>query len=161
MFATLLIGFILCSIPLQANTIGQISVQDDKTCAKGIGDKKPHNFNPQTFKANLMAYITQNAGLNADESKRFFPLFFEMREKGRAIEHQKERALRSAAQQNMSEKDCQRVLAQNAELNAKAVRIEKQYMERLCKIVGSQKLIKAINADHDFGRNFFKRITRR
>lgn len=60
----------------------------------------------------------------------------------------------------MSERDCQRALALITELNTKATRIEKQYMERLRKIIGAKKLIKAINADHDFGRNFFKRMTK-
>lgn len=83
-----------------------------------------------------------------------------MREKCRSIEHQKVRTLRNATQPNMSERDCQRALALIAELNMKATRIEKQYMERLRKIIGAKKLIKAINADHDFGRNFFKRMTK-
>lgn len=158
---TLLLGFII-NLPLQANDIRQIKVQDDKNCVTHHNDeRRPRTpFSPQDFRADLMAYITKGANLTPEESKSFFPLFFEMREKCRNIEHQKERTLRNASQQNMSERDCQRALTQTTELTAKATRIEKQYMERLRKIVGAKKLIKAINADHDFGRNFFKRMTK-
>lgn len=149
------------TLPLRANNSHQIKVNDNKTCVANYSERKPRPpFSPQDFKADLMAHITQRAGLTPEESKTFFPLFFEMREKCRNIEHQKERTLRNATQPNMSERDCQRALTLTAELNAKAARTEKQYMERLRKIVGAKKLIKAINADHDFGRNFFRRMTK-
>lgn len=158
---TLLLGFII-NLPLRANDIRQAKVQDDKNCVTNHNnERKPRApFSLQDFKVHLMAYISKSASLTPEESKNFFPLFFEMREKCRSIEQQKVRTLRNATQPNMSERDCQHALALIAELNTKATRIEKQYMERLRKIIGAKKLIKAINADHDFGRNFFKRMTK-
>lgn len=147
------------SLALPAKNIHQIKVHDEKDCVTNNEQKPRAPFGPQNFKADLMAHIAKSASLTSEESKMFFPLFFEMREKCRNIEHQKERTLRNATQPNMSERDCQRALTLTTELNAKAVRTEKQYMERLRKMVGAKKLIKAINADHDFGRNFFRRMT--
>lgn len=83
-----------------------------------------------------------------------------MREKQRNLEHQKGRALRRAAEHNMNEYDCQRVLAEVAELQKKSLRIEQQYCTRLRKIVGACKLVKAINAERAFGRKAFKKMTK-
>ena len=59
-----------------------------------------------------------------------------------------------------SEYDCQRVLAEVAELQKKSLRIEQQYCTRLRKIVGACKLVKAINAERAFGRKAFKKMTK-
>ena len=78
----------------------------------------------------------------------------------RNIERQKERALRTAAKNNMAERDCQRVLNEWQELDKKSSRIEAQYMARLQKMVGARKLLKPIDADRRFGRRMFKQLTK-
>ena len=121
---------------------------------------QPRKFNPEQFRRELTEHITKAAGFTPAEARTFFPLFFEMREKQRNLEHQKGRALRRAAEHNMNEYDCQRVLAEVAELQKKSLRIEQQYCTRLRKIVGACKLVKAINAERAFGRKAFKKMTK-
>lgn len=123
-------------------------------------NRPPRKFNPEQFRRDLTEYITKAAGFTPAEARTFFPLFFEMREKQRNLEHQKGRALRHAAEHNMNEYDCQRVLAEVAELQKKSLRIEQQYCTRLRKIVGARKLVKAISAERAFGRKAFKRMTK-
>lgn len=122
--------------------------------------KGPHDFNPEKFRNDMMVYVSRAVGFTAKESKLYFSLFFEMKDKQRSIERQKGRALQRAANPNVTERDCQRVLNEIEELNAKSQRIEKQFMDRMRKRFGAKKLVKAIHADREFGRNFFRRMTK-
>lgn len=125
------------------------------------GKVKPPKFSPEAFKRDLSNYISSFAEFSNEEAKKFFPVYFEMKDKLRNIEHQKGRALHRAAQQNMREKDCARILHECTELDKKAQRIEAQYMARLQKQVGAKKLLKAIVAERTFGRDTFKRMTKK
>ncbi len=118
------------------------------------------NFDPERFKRELSDFITREAGLTPAEARAFLPVYFEMKEKQRNIEHQKGRSLRNAAEKNMDQRDCKRVLNELAELEKKSLRIENQYMQRLEAIVGARKLVKAIDADRKFGRHAFKQMVR-
>lgn len=111
------------------------------------------------FKRDLQAFIIREAGLTEKEARDFFPVYFEMKEKQRNLEHQRGRAIRQAAEGNMNERDCQRVLNEVTASDKKSQRIEAQYMERLKKIVGARKLIKVIDADRRFGRKVWKKMT--
>lgn len=124
--------------------------------------RHPNNkrFSPEQFCKDLGAYIAREAGMSPSEAKAFMPVFLEMKDKQRAIERQKANAISKAATQNMSEKDCKRILNDINELSKKAQRIEVQYQQRLVRIVGTQKFIKAIHAERNFGRSFFRKITR-
>lgn len=122
------------------------------------GEKR---FNPKKFRKDLSDFITREAGLTAAESKAFMPVFFEMKEKQREAEHQKARTITNATVSNMSNKDCKRILSQISEYSKKSQRIETQYFQRLERIVGARKLVKAINADRMFGRRIFKQMTRK
>lgn len=126
--------------------------------------RKPHGdqrrkFDPEKFKSELIKFITSEANLTEDEARKFFPVFFEMKEKMRNLEHQKGRIVRMAAESNMNEKDSQRALSEKLALEKKLLRVEQQYVERLTKIVGARKLIKVFHADSRFGRKIFKQMT--
>lgn len=149
-----------------ATTIQQIDDAPSEQCPhapqlppqhKGKGEC---GFNKEKFVRDLSEFIAKEAGMKKAESREFLPIFFEMRESMRNIERQKERALRTAAKNNMAERDCQRVLNEWQELDKKSSRIEAQYMARLQKMVGARKLLKAIDADRRFGRRMFKQLTK-
>lgn len=117
-------------------------------------------FSPAQFCKDLGDFITREAGMTPAEAKEFMPVYFEMKEKQRAVEHQKARTIDNAANPNMTDKDCKRALSQISELDKKSHRIEVQYQQRLERIVGARKLVKAIKADRNFGRRLFKQMTR-
>ena len=119
-----------------------------------------NRFSPAQFSKELGDFITREAGMSSAEAKEFLPIYFEMKEKQRAIEHQKARTINTASNSNMTDKDCKRALSQISELDKKSHRIEAQYQQRLERIVGARKLVKAYKADRDFGRRLFKKMTR-
>lgn len=83
-----------------------------------------------------------------------------MKGKQRNIQQKIERTLERAAQSKARERDCQRVINEVCQLRKQLIRIEYNYYQRLSKIVGYQKLVKALSADQNFGRRQFHKMTR-
>lgn len=146
--------------PVEAHTCCDPNGCQPKNERRGTRGDRPR-FDGERFKQELTAYVTREAGLTAAEAKQFFPLFFEMKEALRNLEHQKGQALRQAATAHMTERDCQRVLQVVANLDQKRERMEANYVKRLTRIVGARKMVKVLHADRMFGRHVFKKMTRR
>ena len=46
---------------------------------------EPQKFSPEKFQAEMEQFIAKEAGLTADESAKFFPVYHEMQKKQRAL----------------------------------------------------------------------------
>ena len=123
------------------------------------GMKGPRHFQPEKFKQELQAYITREAKLTEAEARKFFPVFFEMKEKLRNLERQKGRSLHTVTSERATEADCQRVVEQQKNLTLKMARMENDYHSRLCSMVGVRKFVRVLEADRRFGRKMFKKMT--
>lgn len=143
----------------EVEPVGSMEVGKAKLHEKG--KRKAHRFNPEKFKHDLSIHIARKAEFTPEETKKFFPIFFEMKERQLALQRQKTRTLRNAAESDKNEKDCERVLDMYEKLEAKSMRIEKDYMKRLRSVVGARKLVKAMAADRVFGRRMFHQMTKK
>lgn len=123
-------------------------------------DKDPRRFSPEQFQRDIEFFISQQSGFTQAEAKDFFPIFFEMKGKQRNIQQKIERALERAAQSEGQERDYKRVITEVCQLRKQLSRVEDAYYQRLSKIVGYKKLVKALSADQNFGRRQFHKMTR-
>lgn len=165
-FATLFIyavTLLIMSGAAQAQANTAIYQQDGRHHKYAIAEKGkggPRKFNSEKLKNELRVHITREANLTPKEANVFFPIFFEKKDKQRALQRQKSSMLRHAAKDKMSETDCRRVLQEVENLDKKIQRIEHEYTERLRKRIGYKKLVKAMAADMSFGRKMFHRMTK-
>ncbi len=162
---------LLCLLGLSSRACPSRPCCTNKVCGQapapqspGEGDKRPRNnrcpdFSPEEFLRELSAFLQRKAGLSADEASRFLPVYFQMKEQLRAIDHQEHTITRRAAEGKTSDRDCRRVIDQTLSLESKALRIKRQYYTRLAAIVGEKKLLRVIEADNKFGRRLFRRMT--
>lgn len=120
------------------------------------GERPP--FDKEKFNREIQDYIISKAGLLPREAEAFFPIYFEMKEKTRNQQRKIENAYRRADRQNMGNTDCERVLNEAEKMEQKLNRIRSQYMKRLRKALSAQKLVKALNADQNFGRDQFRKM---
>lgn len=162
---------LLCLIGLTARACPPAPCCTNKACGQapalqspGEGDKRPRgdrrpDFSPEKFRRELSAFLQREAGLSADEASRFLPVYFQMKEQLRALDHQEHTITRRAAEGQTSDRDCRRVIDQTLSLENKALRIKRQYYARLAAIVGEKKLLRVIEADNKFGRRLFRRMT--
>lgn len=139
---------------LSACPIGSRCTLTQEEHKKGKAPRK--RFDPKDFRKKLQAYICSEVSMSPAQREAFFPVYFEMHEKIRSIERQKERLVRNAAKQKMNNRDCTRVLNEIDKLGQKSLNIETSYRRRLSKIVDSATLIRIMDADRKFGRRMFK-----
>lgn len=156
----ILFAFSLVAVPAAAKSVSPIAPPEVCDQPEGPEKGRPGHFNPEKFKKDLSEYVTRAAGLTCDEAKKFFPVYFEYKDKQRNLEHQKGRSLRAAADQNMNDRDCKRILKNIVELDEKLARIEEQYFARFEKIVGPKKFLKVLVAERSFGRETFRKMTK-
>lgn len=115
-------------------------------------------FHPEQFIKDLTAYVTRQAGLTESEAKAFFPVYFEMKSKQHDIQRRIEKNLAQGAAPSSSAADCRRVLAGVASLEKKKAQVTSQYVDRLVRMVGPEKTVRALAADQSFGRGQFRRM---
>ena len=118
-------------------------------------------FDFEQFRKDLTKHISTRAGFTAKEAQAFFPLFFEMKAKQRSYMRKTVRAYRRVEKEDLKEKECQKILREVENLEDKKDEMERTYMQRLEKAVGAKKLMKALNADHEFGRKMFHNMAGR
>ena len=115
-------------------------------------------FSRERFMQDLRAYITREAGLTQQEANAVFPLFFEMKAKLHDVQERINRSLGNAARRSTNERDCQRTLNEIQHMKAKQQKVEAEFMKRMGKAVSSQKLVKILVADQNFGRDRFRQM---
>lgn len=126
---------------------------------KGRNSERP-KFDPEEMRCQTEAFVIREAGLTPEEASKFFPVYFEMKDKLRNTQRKIDQAYRKAAEQNMSERDCERILDEVARMEKQREQTEADYMKRLRKLVPAGKLIKAILAEQNFGREKFREMVR-
>ena len=47
----------------------------------------PRKFSPKEFRTNLERFITKHAGFTSEESQAFYPLYHEMKDRQRDVQH--------------------------------------------------------------------------
>lgn len=109
-------------------------------------DKK---FSPEKFQADLEQFITQEAGLTADEAAKFFPLYREMQSKQRVIYKQmKELGKNKPA----DEKACRKAVEKRDELELEQKRICQSYHQKFFNVLSASKVYDVIKAENRFHR---------
>lgn len=126
---------------------------------KGRKSDRP-KFDPEEMRCQTEAFIIREAGLTPEEADKFFPVYFEMKEKVRNTQRKIDQAYRKAAEQNMSERDCERILDEVVRMEKLREQTEADYMKRLRKLIPASKLIKAVLAEQNFGREKFREMVR-
>lgn len=132
-------------------------------CPSCNNDRRPKpegrpRFDKEKFEHEMQDYIICNAGLSPREAEAFMPIFFEMKEKMRNQQRKIEIAYRRAVRSNMSDKDCRRILDEVEKMELRLNNIRTDYMKRLRKLIPASKLVKALNADQNFGRDQFRKM---
>src|SRR5690606_9474396 len=108
----------------------------------------------EKIQAAHAAYITQRIGLTPEEAEKFWPVYREYGEKRREV-HQQMRMLRRTETQD------QAILARELELKQQELDLEKDYTERLGKIIPAEKLVALRQAEADFRKLLLRQVQQR
>lgn len=108
----------------------------------------------QRIKAAKIAFITDRLSLTPEEAEKFWPVYREFAEKRDAIRSEM-RQVRS------NDADETEVLKRDLALRQQELDLEKQYADRMQKIISPAKVVALWDAERDFTRLMLQQIRRR
>lgn len=124
-------------------------------CALNINAQK--KFNPQKFRTELHQYIRSSASLTDDEAAKFFPIYDEMKERQRAIHKQIRQYKKCNA---ATESEARNAIIMTDDLNINMKQVEKEYHQKMLKVLSALKLNAVLKAERKFHRQYFKKTTK-
>ena len=116
-------------------------------------------FSPEEFQAKQRAFITERAGLTAEEADAFFPLFFELQKKKFEIEHEIRKNSRKPHGEKLTEEQCRELVYKMADTKIEISKLEREYTDKYIKVLNACKLHKVLHAEGAFQRHLMKEMT--
>lgn len=113
-------------------------------------------FNPEEFKAKLESYVTKEAGFTQAEAQAFFPIYFEMKGKQRALQRQIFQLKKNAPQDGANESEFAQTIQKIKDLGVEMAGLEVTYYKKMCQAVSPQKVYKAMCAEDRFHREMLE-----
>ena len=114
----------------------------------------PQQFSPEKFQADLEQFITNEANLTPEESKKFFSLYREMQQKQRVVFKQmKDLGVNKPA----DEAACKKALEKRDELELEQKRIQQNYHKQFLNVLPASKVYDVIKAENHFHRTAFRK----
>ena len=114
---------------------------------------EPQKFSPEKFQADLEQFITQEAGLTAEEAARYFPLLREMYTKQRAGHGQikKECLVKTG-----DEAECKKAVQKRDVYELELKTIQQTYHNKFLSVLPASKVYEALKAEDRFHRRAFR-----
>jgi hypothetical protein len=122
-----------------------------QTCAK-----KPQPPTKEEFRAKQEAYLTEQADLTQDEATRFFPLYFELEDKKKALNDAAFAKAKKGKDGTATEKEYEEMLDEMAQARLSCDRLDVEYLGRFKQILSAKKLYMLQRAEMKFHRDLLK-----
>ena len=116
---------------------------------------EPQKFSPEKFQAEMEQFITKEAGLSADESAKFFPLFREMQQKQRAVFGKMRQEGRVKPTDDAS---CKRLVQKRDEVELELKKIQQTYHNKFFTVLPASKVFDVLRAEEKFHRQAFRNM---
>jgi hypothetical protein len=110
-------------------------------------------FSPEKFQAEMEQFITKEAGLTADESAKFFPLYREMQQKQRAIFG---KVRKEGFVKPVDDAACRKLVERRDATELEMKKIQKTYHEKFFDVLPASKVLQVIQAEERFHRRTFR-----
>ena len=114
-------------------------------------------FSPKEFRTNLERFITKHAGFTSEESQAFYPLYHEMKDRQRDVQHTIFK-LKEGLKPNASEEDYAKTIQSITSLNRKKSQIGETYYKKMCQAVPASKVYRAMLAEDKFHRQMLGKM---
>lgn len=117
----------------------------------------PQRFSPEKFRADLEKFITGEVGFTHSEAQKFYPLYHEMKDKQRDVQH-KIFELKKNIKPDADDKEYANAIQSIIGLNKQKNELEEDYYKKMCKAVPAKKVYRAMLAEDKFHRKMLNRI---
>lgn len=124
----------------------------------GLTASAQHHFDVQAFEAEKQTYVLQQAHLTPEETRRFVPLYKEMMAKKRKL-HGELRQLRKQSADN--ERAARALIERRDNLEIRMRQVERDYHQRMLKVMSAVKLKAALDAERKYHRMMFRKAAKK
>ena len=108
------------------------------------------------------AYLTQQLDLNPKEAKQFWPVYNEYRkDMQKIIEEKKKTELNQNQLKNANNKQIEKVMNRNFQLEQQAVQVRQKYREKFQTVLPPRKVMKVYKSEKDFNMKLIEELHRR
>jgi hypothetical protein len=117
--------------------------------------------NREEFRAKQEAYLTEQAELTQDEAARFFPLYFELQDKKKALNDAAFAKAKTGKKGTATEKEYEDILDQLAQARLACDRLDVEYLGRFKQILSAKKLYFLQRAEMKFHRDLVRIVNQK
>ncbi len=117
-------------------------------------------FNPDKFRTDMEAFISEKAGLTQEDAMKFFPLFHEMKAKQHKLSKQIFELKAKRPAHGTSDKEYVRIISEIKSLNRQMAEVEETYYKRMCKTISARKVYESMLAEDEFHRYTLSKFNR-
>ena len=118
-------------------------------------------LSPEEFRAKQKAFIIEKAGLNKEEAAKFFPVYFELQEKKKAVNDKAWGLLRKGKDDKTTEAQYAEILKGVYDARSASDKLERDYYEKFKKILSNKKIYMVQKAEMRFHRELLKSANRK
>lgn len=118
-------------------------------------------LSPEEFRAKQKAFIIEKAGLNKEEAAKFFPVYFELQDKKKALNDKAWGLLRKGKDDKMTEAQYAEILKGVYDARSASDKLERDYYEKFKKILSNKKIYMVQKAEMRFHRELLKSANRK
>ena len=118
-------------------------------------------LSPEEFRAKQKAFIIEKAGLNKEEAAKFFPVYFELQDKKKALNDKAWGLLRKGKDDKTTEAQYAEILTGVYDARSASDKLERDYYEKFKKILSNKKIYMVQKAEMRFHRELLKSANRK
>ena len=118
-------------------------------------------LSPEEFRAKQKAFIIEKAGLNKEEAAKFFPVYFELQDKKKALNDTAWGLLRKGKDDKTTEAQYAEILKGVYDARSASDKLERDYYEKFKKILSNKKIYMVQKAEMRFHRELLKSANRK
>ena len=118
-------------------------------------------LSPEEFRAKQKAFIIVKAGLNKEEAAKFFPVYFELQDKKKALNDKAWGLLRKGKDDKTTEAQYAEILKGVYDARSASDKLERDYYEKFKKILSNKKIYMVQKAEMRFHRELLKSANRK
>lgn len=108
-----------------------------------------------------IALITERLGLSPEQAQKFWPLYNEFRQKNEGLKKEYEAAKAEINPQTATDEDKRKLLNLGLQLKERKVDLEKDYSQRMLRIISAQQMMSLRKAEDDFRRMILEQLQKR
>lgn len=113
-------------------------------------------LSPEEFRARQKAFIIEKAGLTKEEAAKFFPVYFELQDKKKAMNDKAWGLLRKGKDEKTTEAQYAEIMEAVYDTRIASDNLEKTYYEKFKKILSCKKIYLIQKAEMRFHRELLK-----